>query len=258
MKRRKLLIGAAGLGAGGLTMWLSRRRILKGIVTRFDNTQYELSEPSRIGDSGCTPTQLGQEGPYYLPPPTRSDIREGKEGKELQLQLQVVQVDGCMPVADALVEVWQADAAGVYSAYPEHLARDIYETLKFVGFEGAHAEPTREGTYLRGAQQTGPDGMVRFTTIFPGWYDLRAPHIHFKVTVAQKQLIIGQFYFPHELSNTIYRTIEPYIAGGETSYRPENDLVIDIDKGARASLLKPEFVADQPLRVSAKIACAMS
>ena len=40
------------------------------------------------------------------------------------------------------------------------------------------ATTTDDGTYLRGAQATDASGIVRFTTIYPGWYRGRTVHIH--------------------------------------------------------------------------------
>ena len=60
---------------------------------------------------------------------------------------------------NAIVDVWHADAGGDYS-----------------GVGSLQGE-----TFLRGIQTTDANGDAAFTTIFPGWYRGRAPHIHFKV-----------------------------------------------------------------------------
>ena len=60
------------------------------------------------------------------------------------------------PVTNATVDVWTADALGAYS-------------------------DTSTGLFLRGFQPTDADGVATFTTIYPGWYQGRAVHIHFKV-----------------------------------------------------------------------------
>ena len=74
----------------------------------------------------------------------------------------VVRADGnCAPVAGAVVDIWHANAAGKYSD---------------VGSEGTSGKK-----YLRGLQVSDANGQVKFTTIFPGWYQGRAVHIHFKV-----------------------------------------------------------------------------
>jgi hypothetical protein len=59
---------------------------------------------------------------------------------------------GCRPLANATVDVWQCDAAGVYS--------DVSDG----------ATNARGKKFLRGYQVTDANGIATFTTIFPGWY----------------------------------------------------------------------------------------
>ena len=51
---------------------------------------------------------------------------------------------------------------------------------------------------------------MRFTTIYPGWYPRRTPHIHFKVILDDKDLVTGQLYFPDTVSERIYAMLSPY------------------------------------------------
>jgi protocatechuate 3,4-dioxygenase beta subunit len=71
----------------------------------------------------------------------------------------------CEPLAGALVDVWQCDAAGVYSG-----VEDIADRFDTTGKR-----------FLRGHQVTDRQGLARFTTIYPGWYRGRTVHIHFKI-----------------------------------------------------------------------------
>ena len=112
------------------------------------------------------------EGPYFVDERlNRSDIRSDpmrgvvKQGVPLALTFRVHRLDSgaCTPLAGAYVDVWHADALGVYSD---------------VGSEGTSGQK-----YLRGYQMTDEDGSAEFTTIFPGWYRGRTTHIHFKVRV---------------------------------------------------------------------------
>ena len=92
----------------------------------------------------------------------RQDITESKSGLPLMLALTIVNVNsGCTPVANATVEVWQCDAAGVYSEYGSGAGQ----------------------TFLRGLQKSDASGVVTFKTIYPGWYMGRATHIHLEVFV---------------------------------------------------------------------------
>ena len=108
------------------------------------------------------------EGPYYVNENLdRSDIRVDtsddsvSEGNVLTIDWVVSQVDGnaCIPLEGVLVDVWHCDALGNYSD---------------VGNEQGH-------DFLRGYQHTDANGRATITTIYPGWYQGRAVHIHFKI-----------------------------------------------------------------------------
>src|SRR5262245_58805212 len=64
----------------------------------------------------CVPAPELTEGPYYLPNErVRRDITEGKPGTPLRLRLMVVSTSSCRPIKGAAVDIWHADASGVYS-----------------------------------------------------------------------------------------------------------------------------------------------
>jgi protocatechuate 3,4-dioxygenase beta subunit len=131
------------------------------------------------------------EGPYYLPnEAVRRDITEGKKGTPLRLHLSVVDVSSCKAVKGAAVDVWHADADGVYS-----------------GVSG------NSGTFMRGVQRTDRTGLAVFDTIYPGWYHGRAVHIHVKVHAGGNVVHTGQFFFPDALTAKVYRAA-PYRARG--------------------------------------------
>ncbi len=46
--------------------------------------------------------------------------------------------------------------------------------------------------------------MVAFETLYPGWYEGRATHVHCKVSTADGLEIISQIYFPDALSDQVY------------------------------------------------------
>jgi protocatechuate 3,4-dioxygenase beta subunit len=147
----------------------------------------------------CTLYPQQTEGPYYVDGDMlRADIREDRAGTPLQLDLLVLSANGCAPLANAAVDIWQCDAAGVYSGYQGQLG----------GLD------TRGLIFLRGTQLTGRDGRVRFTTIYPGWYPGRTTHIHFKVHLSPTREATSQLYFPEELNREVYATV-PYAAHGQ-------------------------------------------
>lgn len=134
----------------------------------------------------CTSTPSETAGPFpSLADFIRSDIREGKPGLPLTLTLTIVNTNhGCTPIAGALVEIWQCDADGNYSQYGSD----------------------RNQTYLRGLQVADAAGRVTFTTIYPGWYQGRATHIHVEVTANGRPLKVTQLAFPEDITAAVYRT----------------------------------------------------
>jgi intradiol ring-cleaving dioxygenase-like protein len=118
-------------------------------------------------NAACAVSPSETVGPYpSLTDLFRSDIRAGKSGAPLTLTISVVNVNnGCSPVSGANVEIWQCDADGHYSQYTQP------------GYNGVSE------TFLRGIQTSDSSGRVTFTTIYPGWYQGRATHIHVDVTM---------------------------------------------------------------------------
>ncbi|RJF80476.1 protocatechuate dioxygenase [Oleomonas cavernae] len=148
----------------------------------------------------CRLTPQVTEGPFYTDPRlVRADMREGRPGVPLALRLQVVDAR-CQALAKARVDVWHCDALGLYSGYPgQGDGRDI---------------STVGETFLRATQIAGADGTVQFTTLYPGWYRGRTPHIHFKAFIDRANVLTGQIFFPDALSEAVYSSTAPYSARG--------------------------------------------
>lgn len=161
--------------------------------------QQPTEPPANTGPGTCTLYPQQTEGPYYVDGDMlRADLREDREGTLLVLELQVLRADGCTPLANAAVDVWHCDAAGVYS-----------------GFQGQLGGLNTTGQiFLRGTQLTGADGRVQFTTIYPGWYPGRTTHIHFKVHLSPTEEVTSQLYFPEDLNRQVYET-DPYAEHGQ-------------------------------------------
>lgn len=141
----------------------------------------------------ATPTQT--EGPYFVDARlNRQDIRTDaatgalSAGVPLALALRVVNASAaCAPVAGAIVDLWQCDAAGVYS--------DAVDP----GFN------SRGSSFLRGYRVSDADGTVRFLTIYPGWYSGRAVHLHFKVRTRNGREFTSQLYFDEAITAQAHR-----------------------------------------------------
>lgn len=136
--------------------------------------------------AACVVSPSETIGPYpSLADFVRSDIRENRQGLPLTLAITVVNTNAsCAPVSGAVVDIWQCDADGNYSQY------------------GAE----RNLTYLRGLQTTDSSGRVTFVTIYPGWYQGRATHIHVEVTINGRSSKVTQIAFPEDVTAAVYRT----------------------------------------------------
>jgi protocatechuate 3,4-dioxygenase beta subunit len=166
------------------------------------------------------------EGPYYVDEAlNRSDVRSdpstgsAKPGVPLVLTFNVSRVNGsgCTPLEGAKVEIWHCDAAGIYS--------DVSDP----GFN------TRGQKFLRGYQMTDAKGQATFTTIYPGWYQGRTVHIHFKVHPDTNSVFTSQLFFDDALSDQVFSQA-PYASKGTRNVRNTNDnifsdqMVLAVDK----------------------------
>jgi protocatechuate 3,4-dioxygenase beta subunit len=115
------------------------------------------------------------------------------EGVPLTIRLKVLDTgDGAAALQGAAVYLWHCDRDGRYSLYSEGITQE---------------------NYLRGVQETGSDGSVTFTSIFPAAYSGRWPHVHFEVypsldaaTTASGKLRTSQLAFPEDACKQVYAT----------------------------------------------------
>ena len=152
--------------------------------------------PAASGVS-CVLTPEMTEGPYYLSgEKLRRNITEGRPGTRLDLQLTVVDATTCRPIKNAVVDIWHADALGVYSGFGS----------------GASSR-----TFMRGIQKTDAKGLAVFRTVYPGWYQGRTVHIHVKVHAGGNVVHTGQLFFSDLVTDAAYLRA-PY------SRRPNRDV----------------------------------
>jgi protocatechuate 3,4-dioxygenase beta subunit len=198
--RRASLLTLGGLAAGALG-W---------------KVEQASAGPAAVasGAVSCVLTPELTEGPYYLPnEAVRRNITEGRPGTPLTLHLTVLDASTCKPVKNAAVDIWHADALGTYS-----------------GVQG------NTGTFMRGAQRTNAGGVATFDTVYPGWYQGRAVHIHVKVHIGGDVVHTGQIFFPDTLTDAVY-TKAPYDTRGARGTRNPNDSIYR--NGGSRSLMKP-------------------
>lgn len=137
----------------------------------------------------CQLTPSAAEGPFpSIEQLDRRDVHEGYPGHPLRLGVQVV--DGeCNPVPDARVEIWHTDASGDYSSYTDN---------------GSGKDEGEGTTFCRGVQTSDQNGLLEFQTIYPGWYEGRAVHIHTTVWLGDQRALTGQLYLDEAYSDAIY------------------------------------------------------
>src|SRR5688572_294222 len=128
--------------------------------------------PTNQNQPACVVRPELTEGPYFVDERlNRSDIRSDPAdgsvtpGVPLRITFNVstLAAGTCSPLGGAMVDVWHCDHLGVYS--------DVSDP----GFQ------TKGKKFLRGYQVTDAAGNATFETIYPGWYQGRAVHIHFKI-----------------------------------------------------------------------------
>lgn len=207
---------------GTLNRQLDRRQVLKwfgaaGAVSLAasacggSSADGRDAAPAVDADPGaCSTIPTETEGPYpgdgtngvnalALAGIVRSDLRSSigdatgtATGIELTVVLTILDSATCTPLVGAAVYLWHCTHGGAYSMY-----------------SGAALNEN----YLRGVQVTDAAGQVTFTTVFPGCYDGRWPHMHFEVygsldeaTVGTNKIAVSQIAMPEAAANAVYAT----------------------------------------------------
>jgi protocatechuate 3,4-dioxygenase beta subunit len=201
----------------------SRRRLLQGTLG--------ATTLAAAGPLSALTTPRQPEGPFFPEhpqPDTDADMTrirgrgERAEGRVVEVSGRVLDASG-EPVADALVDVWQANTHGRYA----HEADP----------NPAPLDPNFQGW----AQlKTGPDGRYRFRTIKPGTYKAlddwtRPPHIHFKVARRGFHELTTQMYFAGEALNDADRLLQSV---------PESErrmLIVDFEPSSEPEVRRGAF-----------------
>ncbi|WP_236967873.1 intradiol ring-cleavage dioxygenase [Microbacterium aurantiacum] len=211
---RRGILGLAGLGAGAVALAAcsplatSAATPSASATPSAAGTTTPTSTPSAsaVLPAGEIPDETagpypgdGSNGPDVLEQSgiIRRDLRTSLggtavvEGVPAEVTLRITDMaSGDAPFAGVAVYAWHCDAQGRYSMYSD-------------GVEGE--------TWLRGVQVTDADGQVTFTTIVPGCYAGRWPHIHFEVypdaasiTDAGNAIATSQLALPQAMLETVY------------------------------------------------------
>jgi protocatechuate 3,4-dioxygenase beta subunit len=143
--------------------------------------------------TGCVVAPTETEGPFPSKTPAsyvRSDITDGRTGYKLTIKINILNHNNnCNALAGALVDIWHCDADGNYSEY---------------GGSGTQTTNYTTVHFLRGRQTTDANGLVTFTSIFPGWYSGRTTHIHVHIyTASGTSLKVTQIAFPEGTGSAV-------------------------------------------------------
>jgi len=158
--------------------------------------------------ASCVLTPELTVGPYFVDEKlNRSDLTTNTtdtnvlNATPLTLTMTIMEYasSGCSALVGAQVDIWHADAAGIYS--------------------DESVENTTGQTFLRGYQLTDANGAVTFKTVVPGWYSGRTIHIHVMIrTLSSSGSVLSEFttqlFFDQTLLNALTTTVSPYSSRG--------------------------------------------
>src|SRR5438067_1959520 len=147
------------------------------------------------------------------------------------------------PAANSRLRHWVSDVDNARRVAEERVWRCV-EHLRLSGFDAWHADAGgvysgvagNSGPFLRGVQKTDRNGLAVFDTIYPGWYQGRAVHIHVKVHAGGNVVHTGQLFFPDALTDQVYKAA-PYRARGNPDVADTADSIYR--NGGSRSLLHP-------------------
>ena len=138
----------------------------------------------------------------------------------MHLEIQFIDTSTCNPAPNLLIDIWAANATGIYSGIDSSQA-------------GAD-EGGLDSTFLRGLQMTDSSGVVSFDTNFPGHYIMRATHQHVTAYVNATLLpngsytggtaaLIGQLFFDETLRAAVEKT-HPYTLNRQPLVSNDEDM----------------------------------
>jgi len=223
-ERRRVLGLIAGIGFASLVGCAS------GATTGGDPTSTPGSSDATASSASCAeiPEETagpypgdGSNGPNILTQSgiVRRDIRSSfgsasgvARGAPLTITLTITDTaKGCAAFQGAAVYLWHCDINGAYSMYSAEISNE---------------------NHLRGVQEADASGAVTFTSIFPGAYSGRWPHVHFEVypslaqaTAASNKIATSQLALLAAVCHSVYGT-EGYSASvrnlAQTSLETDN------------------------------------
>jgi len=126
------------------------------------------------------------------------DVAQDLTGQPLLLQGQLLDTGGA-PITDAVIELWQTDINGHYD-HPN---------------DATEAELLPDFQYF-GTTTTDADGYYAFSTVKPAQYEVRPPHLHYKVKLDGQTVLTSQWYFEEDRTDT--ESDGAFADGGDTLF----------------------------------------
>jgi protocatechuate 3,4-dioxygenase beta subunit len=192
MERKHFLksLIAGGFAAPSLLAACSKDDVSPSSATTTTTTTTGTTTTS---SGSCTTVATETEGPFPTKVPSsyvRSDITDDRTGYKLTVKINVTNsASSCAAVSGALVDIWHCDREGNYSEYGG-------TSMQSTSYTNVH--------FLRGRQTTDSAGLVTFTSIFPGWYQSRATHIHVHIyNSSGTSLKVTQIAFPEGTGSAV-------------------------------------------------------
>ncbi|WP_228384372.1 dioxygenase family protein [Chryseobacterium soli] len=204
------------------------------------------SSSSGSSATGCSVTNSETEGPFPTKTPSslvQSNIVSDRTGVPLTITLLIQNVSAaCASLQGVFVDIWHCDREGNYSEY---------------GGTGMQSTNYTTVHFLRGRQTTDASGKVAFTSIFPGWYNGRATHIHVHVYSSTGQsLLVTQIAFPEGTDSAVIQVAAStgYKGMSGYTYNSNDNVFSDGTSNEMSSIsgsVSGGFALTQTIKVSA-------
>ena len=176
-----------------------------------------LSHAAAQAENSCITTPEQETGPFYIADEMlRAEIAEGKPGVPLTLRILVLEAGTCKPIPNAAVDIWHCDALGIYSGFtkmsfgppPDGGPRDDFRPVarrrcgppqatssercasvwwrswrEFTAAVRPRCSPPTNLLFAAAFRSAARTAASCSTQFFPGFYQGRTNHIHFKVRI---------------------------------------------------------------------------
>jgi protocatechuate 3,4-dioxygenase beta subunit len=188
MERKEFLRGLGLVGLGAITI-----PVIKACSSDDDSSSSATDTGGTSSTGTCSVTASETAGPFPTKTPTtlvKSNIVSDRNGVGFTININIKNTNtSCAALAGAIVDIWHCDKDGYYSEYGG-------TSMQTADFTTVH--------FLRGRQTTDSNGVVQFTSIFPGWYSGRATHIHVHIYNASgTSLLVTQIAFPEGTGSAV-------------------------------------------------------